>query len=46
MEKSCIIKSVFIEGYSWVEFPDELWDTIVIMDYYEGIPLFTSERRR
>ena len=41
-----MINSIFEEGYWWVEFEDELWETVVIMDYYEGIPLYTSERRQ
>lgn len=44
-----IIRSVFEDGYSWVEIPDEVWYRATLMTYVNGMdidyPARTTWRR-
>lgn len=33
-----------VEVYSWVEIPDQLWETATMMDYIGGIPMYQKRR--
>ena len=40
MEKEFIIRTIYAEGYSWVEVDDGFWSTAEFTDYYQGIPIY------
>lgn len=33
------IRTIYEEGYSWVEIPDELWSTAVFTTYINGMDI-------
>jgi hypothetical protein len=39
-----MIKSIFEDGYWWVEIPDDLWETVEVTDYRNGYPIYVKRQ--